>query len=80
MQFQCGRGLLENQTNMAELAKSGALQDEKFSHPTVQNNIFTYFPYFHIIKLKSVLENFVHDYYISVEKLRLIRINKSTNR
>ena len=47
---------------------------------TVPNNIFTYFPYFNIIKLKSVSENFVHDDHISVERPRLICIDKRTNR
>ena len=64
---------------MADLIKSGALQDEKSSHPTAPNNIFTYFAYFNIIKLKSLSENLVHDDYISVERQRLICINKRTN-
>ena len=71
---------MKTKTNMADLVKSGAPQDEKSSRPTVPNNIFTYFAYFNIIKLKSVFENFVHDDDISVERPRLICINKRTNR
>ena len=59
-------GCLKTKTNMADLVKSDAPQDEKSSRPTVPNNILH--TYFNIIKLKSVSENFVHDDYISEER------------
>ena len=47
-------GCLKTKTNMANLVKWGAPQDEKSSRPTVPNIIFTYFAYFNIITKKSI--------------------------
>ena len=73
-------GCFKTKTNRADLVKSGVPQDEKSSRPTVPNDIFTYFAYFNIINLKNLSENCVHDDYISVERPRLICMNKRTNR
>ena len=60
------------------LVKSGAAQDETSSHPIVPilNSLHTLI----LLNLKTYFENFVHNDYVSVERPKLIFINKRTSR